>query len=94
MNNIPLTIGEYEAYYWMDDHIEVGPTHFEGDHPNPRMYSNKHSFCPSEVHDPNLETPFGYWSFSNIASEDFHRLKPEEVNPQFRATLLLLGIYA
>lgn len=87
--DIPLKIHEQDAYYWMDDHIEVASAYL--DQENGMPYNLKHSFCPSDVNDPNLQSPYGMYEFSETG-DDFHRLKPQDVNPEFRATLLLLGI--
>jgi hypothetical protein len=86
---VPLEISDQEAYYWMDDHIEVACAHL--DYLDGLSYNGKHSLCPSEAKDLSVSTPFGYFDISPNDAP-FVRLKVKDVNPQFKATLLLLGI--
>lgn len=93
--DVPTELTAEESYYWMDDHIEVGPAFVDINDVGP--YVNKHSFCPAELFDTTQETPFGYFEIE-IREETkepyilFHRLDIEMVNPEFKATLLLLGV--
>lgn len=92
---IPTDLTTEESYYWMDDHIEVGPAFVDINDVGP--YVDKHSFCPAEVFDPTIESPFGYFEIK-IGEEtkepyvEFNRLDIEMVNSQFKTTLLLLGV--
>lgn len=92
---IPTELTTEESYYWMGDHIEVGPAFLDITDVGP--YVNKHSFCPTELFDSSIESPFGYFEIKigEVTKEpypEFNRLDIERVNSEFKATLLLLGV--
>jgi hypothetical protein len=87
--DVPLEIDWNDAYYWMDDHIEVACATLDQSDVLP--YNGKHSFCPGEVRDTTVNSPFGF--FEALPHDvPFHRLPIDKVNTDFKATLLLLGI--